>query len=137
MDALSNTLIKKINKFCDKGENLLDEGKFDEAITVFQEALNALPEPYIEWEISTMIVTAMGDAYFYKNDFQHALERFEEACLTPDGLNNPFVHLRLGQCYLETEQLDKAKTNLERAFRLEGDEIFEDENPKYLQFIKQ
>ena len=135
MEELSNNLIKKINKLCDKGENLLDEGNFEDAIFVFQQALAALPEPYIEWEISTMIVSAIGDAYFYQQDFAKALEQFQEVCLTPDGLNNPFVHLRLGQCYWETNDFEKAKTDLQRAYNLEGKDIFEDEDEKYLQFL--
>lgn len=136
METLSNTLIRKINKICDKGENLLDAGNFANAILVFEEALAALPEPYIEWEISTMIVGAIGDAYFYQANYTEALAQFELACLTPDGLNNPFIHLRLGQCYWQLGAFEKAKTELARAHKLEGDALFEDEEPVYLAFLK-
>ena len=135
MEELSNNLIKKINKLCDKGENLLDEGKFSEAIAVFEQALAALPEPYIQWEISTMLTVAIGDAHFYNENYVEALSLFQESCLTPDGLNNPFVHLRLGQCYFENNNMEKARVELQKAFDLEGEDVFEDEDAKYLNLI--
>lgn len=54
----------------------------------------------------------------------------------PDGLGNPFIHLRLGQCALELGDEDQAKDELIRAYMGDGPGIFEEEEPKYFEFLK-
>ncbi len=49
---------------------------------------------------------------------------------------NPFLRLRLGQCLLELGELNEAANWLAGAFLLEGNKIFDDDDPKYLDFIK-
>ena len=47
------------------------------------------------------------------------------------GTGNPFVWLRLGQSAFELGNAKQATDALLSAYMLEGDEIFEDEDPKY------
>jgi len=56
--------------------------------------------------------------------------------LSPGGLGNPFIHLRLGQCALEEGHLDEAAEHLARAYMLEGAEILAEDDPKYFEFLK-
>jgi hypothetical protein len=54
----------------------------------------------------------------------------------PGGLGNPFLHLRFGQILFESGDHDLAADELIRAYMGAGDEIFENEDPKYLNFLK-
>ena len=51
-------------------------------------------------------------------------------------LDNPMVHLNKGICHFELNQLDQAADALARAYMLEGENIFTDQNLKYLDFLK-
>lgn len=44
--------------------------------------------------------------------------------------------MRLGQTYLEANKLEEAKEYLLRAYAMEDEDIFELEDPKYLQFLR-
>ena len=71
------------------------------------------------------------------------LNNFEEVvkCLTytmncPGAIGNPFIHLRLGQSQYEVGNLERAADELTRAFAIEGEQLFEEDNPKYFEFLK-
>jgi tetratricopeptide (TPR) repeat protein len=134
-EALSNTIIRKVTHLCDKGDAFFDELKLPEAIDAYQKALDLLPAPFIEWEISTYLTVSIADAFFYLENFEEVAAFMEIALLTPEGLENPLVHLRLGQAYLELNESEKAKKSLQRAFDMEGAEIFMDDDPKYFAML--
>jgi hypothetical protein len=50
---------------------------------------------------------------------------------------NGFVHLRLGEDLFELKQKEKALDHLLRAYMLEGKEIFDGEDEKYFEFLRQ
>ena len=54
----------------------------------------------------------------------------------PQGLGNPYIHLRLGQLYCEQDNLDKAIDELTRAYMGGGLDIFLEDDPKYLEFLE-
>jgi hypothetical protein len=54
----------------------------------------------------------------------------------PDGLGNPFLLLRLGQCALERGEDSVAADHLARAYMLEGKEIFALDDPKCFALFK-
>ena len=83
---LSNTVIKKVTHLCDKGDAAFDAHEFVQAIEHYKAALHALPEPFIEYEISTFLTAGIGDAYFYLGKYEDALSFFDIALVTPDGL---------------------------------------------------
>ena len=134
-EALSNTIIRKVTHLCDKGDAFFDELKLPEAIDAYQKALDLLPAPFIEWEISTYLTVSIADAFFYLENFEEVAAFMEIALLTPEGLENPLVHLRLGQAYSEINEAEKAKKSLQRAFDMEGADIFADDDPKYFAFL--
>lgn len=63
--------------------------------------------------------------------FQKAIANIEE-----NGYHNPFILLRLGQSFLENNDTKQAKEFLLRAYMLEGENIFEEEDEKYFQFLQ-
>ena len=135
-DVLSNTIIRKVNHLCDKGDAFCEDGAYLQALEAYETALELLPEPFIQWEISTWLTVSIGDTYFLMRQFEKAEEAFKMSLFTPDGLDNPLVHLRLGQCAFERDATDEAIAAFQRAYDDEGEIIFEEDDPKYWQFFK-
>ena len=95
-----------------------------------------LPEPKTDWEAATWILAAVGDANFLGGDYVAGRDNLGTAMHCPNAIGNPFLHLRLGQCHFELGELDRAADNLARAYLPEGKKLFENDDPKYLAFIK-
>ena len=126
----------RILKKCNAGDALMDKGKYKKALAEYEAALKLLPEPVYIWEAATWIYTALGDAYFYLADYSKGLDYFMEAQKCADGLGNPFILARIGECFFETGNMEKAKEYLIQAYALEGQEIFSDVDEKYFKLIE-
>jgi tetratricopeptide (TPR) repeat protein len=133
---LEEKLYHTVVKLCEDGDNLLDDEKYHDAIKKYQTALDLIPSPKTDWEASTWIYTAIGDAYFLAEDYPMAKEHFYNALNCPDGISNPLILLRLGESLLECNEVEKAKDFLLRAYMVEGEKIFEEEDKKYFNLIK-
>lgn len=131
MTTLPAILQEPIQALLDDGDKLFDKGKFDAALAKYQEAQALLPSDLERWEASTWVLAAVGDARFQLGEFDAAQPAFAQAVRCPEGADNPFILLRLGQCELELGRDEAARDALARAFAGGGDELFEDEDPKY------
>lgn len=136
MKELEDKIYEKIVQLCKDGDSIADNKFYPEAIEKYKEALSLIPNPKTEWQATTWILVAIADALFLDERFEEALINLKNAIECPEGFGNPFIHLRLGQCYYETGNLNQAAEELVRAYGLEGEEIFEDDDPKYLKFLK-
>ncbi len=111
---------------------------------MWKEALSLIPEPRQYYEETVWFLTAIGDVYFQKEMYAQACECFDQARgnLSGEGYGNPFVMLRLGECYFEIGDEKNAAEYLLRAYMMEGEEIFEpdedgdDDGQKYFEFLK-
>ena len=117
------------------GQRLFDEGRFEEAIPVFQGAWQLLPEPKDEWNAAIWLLAAIGDCHFLMQDFVAARRVLLDAVAMPGGVGNPFLHLRLGEIALELGDEARAADELIRAYAVGGPEAFQSEDPKYLRFL--
>jgi tetratricopeptide (TPR) repeat protein len=135
-EELDDSLYARITELSDQGNDYVEDGNFDEAIEKYKEALALMPEPIEEWEASTWLMTALGETYFFKQDYKNALQTLQNAMHCPDAIGNPLIHLRLGQVQFEVGNQARAKDELARAYMGGGEEIFEDEDPKYLDLVK-
>ncbi len=135
-EELSDTLHAEITQLSESGNALADEGKCDEAIHCFEQALDLLPEPIEKWSAACWLFTAIGDTYFLEGDYARAIQPLLDAMKCPGGIGNPFLHLRLGQTQLELGNDILAADELTRAYMGAGTEIFEGEAPKYLALVK-
>lgn len=133
MDDKSYQIIQEL---CEQGDELVDEEQYDAAIEKYNKALSLIPEPKYYYEAATWVYTAIGDALFWQNSYKQALKMFQEALKCPDGIGNPFILLRIGECFFETGSFDNAKNYLLQAYMVEGEEIFENDDDKYFEFIK-
>jgi tetratricopeptide (TPR) repeat protein len=127
---------EQITDLCKEGDALASAGRSDDAKQKYLAALKLLPgEPY-QWEAATWIYVALGDVHFHARNFDKAFKCFYNAVQCPKGLGNPYIHLRLGQLYLELDNPDKAADELTRAYMGGRIDIFMEDDPKYLTFLE-
>ncbi|CAM4413372.1 hypothetical protein [Zobellia nedashkovskayae] len=133
---LSDIDYDKIESLSEEGNQFYEDGQFSKALRRYQKALNIVPDPKTDWEASTWLYTSIGDTQFAQADLEGAKDSYYDALNCPDGIGQGYIHFSMGQVLFELGELKKAKEYLLRAYMLEGEEIFEDENPKYLNHIK-
>ena len=136
MAEMSDELHEKITAHSEAGDELADQGDYAGALSEYWKAFDLIPEPKTDWDASTWVLTAIGDANFKGGDFKAGVDNLSSAMHCPDAIGNPFIHLRLGQCQFETGNLDRAADELTRAYALEGEEMFSEDDPKYFEFLK-
>jgi tetratricopeptide (TPR) repeat protein len=134
---LDDALYDRIKELSERGNQLRDAGKFLEAVAAFTEALELLPPPREQWEAATWLLGSLGEAHFQNQDYAQARDAFLDSFNCPDGIDNPFLQLRLGESLLELGDRERAKEHLLRAYMSEGKAIFQDEPPHYLAFLKE
>ncbi|WHX47203.1 hypothetical protein QNH46_13600 [Paenibacillus woosongensis] len=133
---LSNETYEKIVEVCEEADSFIDEDRIEDAINKYLVALEIIPSPKKDWEASTWIYTALGDAYFINDEYEKAKDCFYNALNCPDGISNPLILLRLGESLFECDDMHKAANYLLKAYMLEGYKIFNEEDEKYFNLIK-
>lgn len=133
---LTREQLEKINNYAQIGNEEIDNQNYEHAIGWFSKALEVIPDPKENWEATGWLSASIGDAYFSLEAYKDGLENLHRAhgIYGPDD-SNPFVLLRLGQCYFHAGDEEQAEKYLYEAYLLEGDEMFEDE-PLYFNFLK-
>jgi tetratricopeptide (TPR) repeat protein len=128
--VLTAALEQRIRRLCSEGYLSYDGGDYDKALRRFYQAWTLLPKPQTGFTASGWVLTAIGDAYFAKRNFAAGIEALRSALYCPQAVGNPFIHLRLGQCYLEQGEQDDADRHLVRALQT-GAELFAREETRY------
>jgi tetratricopeptide (TPR) repeat protein len=136
MKELSDAILDRIDAICEEADLLFEDEKSEEAIAKYNEALTLLPEPIEEYEPSAWLISSIGDVYFFDEKYDLALAQFEHAIGCVDSEENPYLLLRIGQCHFELGEMDEAEDAFHEAYAIEGEEIFEEEDPKYWEFLK-
>ncbi|MFT7561569.1 MAG: tetratricopeptide (TPR) repeat protein [Flavobacteriales bacterium] len=134
--SLDSALEQQVEQLCDTGDQCAENQDFSQANVHYLEALAVLPEPANQWEQGAWVYGSLGETYFHQQDFTQMLENFEAALSCPQGADNPFIHLRLGQAYFEVTELDKAKACFKQVVSMASEEVFADEDSKYLALLK-
>lgn len=130
---LEPTLDKRVRQLCADGYRIYDSGDYEQALRRFYQAWTLIPKPQTQFEASGWVLTAIGDSYFAKGNFSAGIEALRSALFCPQTVGNPFVYLRLGQCYLEQQRTDDADRHLARALYSGGETLFEKEAVHYLE----
>lgn len=134
--SIDNKKYHKILELSKKGERAFKNKAYENAIEFYNEAINLIPYPVFDWDAATWLYTAIGDCFYFQKKFKSSLNNFHDAFNSPGGKENPFVNLRLGQCYYELKAKEKAEDYLMRAYMLDGKKIFKYEKKKYLNYLK-
>lgn len=132
MNLINDNLSSK--ELLSKAEKYLSSKKYDKAKEFFQMAIDKifdLPE-----EEQNMIYrngySGLGDCYFLKNDFKVAKDYFLDAYNY--DYENPYINMRIGQCFVNLGEQEKAREYLTRAYMIDGEDVFEG-NEEYLNII--
>lgn len=136
MTTLTDDLYDIIVSDIDSGDKAMESESYDSALAYYQKALEEIPSPKQDWEISLHVYTALGDVCFNMQDYENANYYYNQALQCPDGTANGYVWLGLGQTYYEMDEEEKAKDALMSAYMLEGKEIFEENNGEYFHLIE-
>ncbi|TNG85077.1 tetratricopeptide repeat protein, partial [Testudinibacter aquarius] len=137
MHELSDELYDSIMDDLERGDDLSEKTHFKTALVNYQRGLDKVPNPKADWEIALHLYTALGDCYFNLGEYEVSNDSYNQALKCPDALDNGYVWLGLGQSYYELDDKEKAKDALMSAYMLEGNEIFEEQDEKYFELIKQ
>jgi len=135
MGELTDSLYDEVLVLSEEGNVLMEQKIYLEAIEVYRSALAKLPSPENQWEAYVWLKASIGDALYFLNEFEMASIEFFDAMNGPEGASNSFVLLRLGECLFE-QGLPDASDYLCKAYLLEGEDIFYEENVKYLSAVK-
>lgn len=136
MADLRADLKAEVDRLCAEGDKHLDQDRYEEALARYAAAWELLPEPREACADAMWIQSGMGDAQFFRGDFAVARQAFMTVLRCGGEPGNPYLRLRLGQCFFELGERHEAANWLTGAYLLEGKKIFADEDPKYLEFIK-
>jgi tetratricopeptide (TPR) repeat protein len=136
MSELPAAVHEKLKELCTLADVACEEGNYPLAVSLYKQAWALIPEPQLDWNASTWVLAAIADAYLYSGDFGFAKVALEYAMHCPNGLGNPYLHLRLGQACFELNETDKAADELARAYMGGGAEVFEGQDGRYLAFLK-
>lgn len=134
--ALENEIDLAIQEALDGAEEQMEAAQWDEAVAAFQSALRLLPAANALDEYATRVWAGIGDARFSQQNYTDARAAMEQALKCDGGMGNAFVHLRLGQCCLQLQQMDTAADQLTRAFMAAGPDIFQGEDEMYFAFLQ-
>lgn len=128
---------KSTDDYAEEGNKLFDEGKYVQAIRIWLEGLDSLNKPLNMQSEAVWFQTSVADAWFMLGEYEKAYSYLCDAKsnISGEGYTNPFVMLRLGQCSHELGKEDAAEY-LMRAYMLAGEEIFESDDEKYFDLIK-
>ena len=132
---LSDELHEHILTLSKQGDTLVENGDYTAALEKYWSAWNLLPEPKTEWNATTWLLGAIGDANALGGDYAAGRDNLSLAMHCPGAIGNPFLHLRLGQCQFELGNMDRAADELARAYIGAGSDIFEG-GDRYFDFLK-
>jgi len=132
MSELIATIRDEIQTLCAEGYTLYDQADYVHALRKFYQAWMLLPKPQTDFSEGGWILAAIGDSYFRNGQYQQGREALVSALHCDNMIDNPFIHLRLGQCLLELGKTATACTHLSLAYERGTRMLFEHEAPKYL-----
>ena len=137
MDSLlPDAIFKDVEDLSECGNTHMQAGLYDAAVVVWQQALRLLPPPQAQWDAALWLHASIGDAFRAKGEIAAALDSFENAARCADGAVNPFVLFSIGACNVDSGHEDVAVAPFLRAYMLEGEGIFEGQDPEYIKVLQ-
>ena len=135
MHKLSKDTTEQIKSLCADAYRAYDEGDYRKALRLFYQGWLALPKPQIKYREAGWLLVGIGDSYYRLKQYTPGCEALRSANHCPEATDNPFIHLRLGQCLYRIGEKPSARNHLQKAYRLGGAQMFENEEECYLDCI--
>jgi hypothetical protein len=125
---------KAIRALIKAGETQLRNDDLPAAWESFGKAFALIPEPRDQDEDVVTALSGGAEAQFLAQHFVRALAMFLDCVnCAPDS---PFLNCRVGQCWYELGEMERAAHHLTLAYMAEGREIFKGEDAKYFGLLE-
>ncbi len=125
----------QIAALSERGDRFAEAGNYNAAVARYREALELLPPDQRRGPSARWLYAATGDAYFGKGNWEASRQNLLLAYELPGGHDNPFLRLRLGQTSLELGDDEAAFEHLMMAFRIGGEALFFNDDPRYFRWL--
>jgi hypothetical protein len=125
----------EVDRLFEMGEEYADAQEDGAALKCFRAAWDPLPEPRDEQGPAFRVLAAIADSHFRLAEWGACRAAVQHAFRCGADVNNPFLRLRLGQVLYELGDKREAANWLAPAYRSEGRALFQDVDPKYLEFV--
>lgn len=89
MSELNDQAYDTICRLCEQGDTLAEDGQYAEALDLYWQAWDLLPEPKTDWEAATWILAAIGDADFFVWRFCRRARAFKPLHVLPGRNRQP------------------------------------------------
>lgn len=133
--ALPDSITQRIERLCSEGEAFAADDRMNAAVLRYTTALRLLPRPQDRWQVTPRVLASIIELCFDKGDYLSAREAALAALECPTVAHNPALHLKLGAIYFEEGNLTAAREQFAQALAGGGQEVFDDEDPKYWDFM--
>lgn len=123
------------DKLIDKADKLWDKGKYEEAEELYLQGLEKIDNLEGD-DVENYYRNAyggLGDCCFRRKEYENAKNYFMDAYNY--DYSNPYINMRIGECYVFLNDEEKAKEYLLRAYMMAGEDVFEGNEP-FLDIIK-
>jgi tetratricopeptide (TPR) repeat protein len=121
--TLDLALHRQIKSLCQSAYSQFDRQQYQSALQQFFQAWRLIPKPQNLYQESGWVLTAIGDTYIAKEEYNSAAEALRSAICCYLAADNPVIHLMLAQAYFELDQQQQAKDHLSQAVTTGGDKI--------------
>ena len=120
---LDGAVYTAISDLADQGNIAMDQGQYQEAILLWEEALHYLPEPVTQWQAAFWLYASMAEGYYQLEDFEQAIAMLNLALECAEAKENPYPYYMMGKSYWRLNQ-EQAAEYLLKAYDLDGEGIF-------------
>lgn len=136
MEELSEKLYEAITNLLDEGDELVERGKYKEAIAYYEEAMNRLPEPKEDWTLFDTIAICIGDSYYEMGEYIVADRFYTMSSTRGSGIENPYVWYVKGRNLIKLGNKEEGVDALMRAYMLDGTDVFDTDDGEFLSYIE-
>ena len=138
---LTENELKPFIKKIEKGNNLDEKGKHKEAIKIYLDTWDELPEPKLEQpeRIANWIMSSIVNCYIDLKDFLNAKIWAEKTLETERAkdLINFYEYFQMGAIYFELNEYDKAMEYFEIVYQRAQKRGFQEFDKKYWKFYSE
>lgn len=136
MNELPVHIYQNILECLEEGKLFFADGKYIKAIDCYDKALDLVPIPKDDWQITTNIFVVLGDVYYKLENYGISDYYYNKALESNFGIDNAYVWYVLGRNYLKMCDKEKSIDSFLRAYMLDGKNIFKVDNFIYFSLIE-
>ena len=138
MAVLNKELQKEIDDLVDQAYEEFEHGDQNKSFELLIKAWDLFPNPKEQWNESFNVSKYLIDDYLRINDFENANKWLDQLRIINDRhkIWHGVLEFYQGMYYFKLKDFKHAKEAFDLAFKRSEGRQFEDEDPKYLDFLQ-